>query len=134
MADVLKEFLKNLGVSTFSSASQATHYILIYNNINKNQKTWYQKLSHQDHVQSGTSATLVMLENTPDKAFDPEVLAAYCTKNEWSKLAMKMLCDDVNFSKLTQASIAQILGVIIKHIPSLAHYKEQLMEEYSTKE
>ena len=100
MADVSKEFLKNLGVSTF---------------------------------QSGTSATLVMLENAPDKAFDPEVLAANHTKNEQSKLTTKMLCDDVNFSKLTQASIAQILGIIIKHIPSLAHYKEELMEAYATK-
>src|SRR5258705_2248251 len=70
MADTSREFLKYLGLSTFDMAGHATHYILIYDNINKQQKAWRQRLSCQDHVQSGTSATIVMLQNAPDEAFD----------------------------------------------------------------
>jgi len=70
MADTSREFLKYLGLSTFDMAGHATHYILIYDNINKQQKAWHQRLSCQDHIQSGTSATIVMLQNAPDEAFN----------------------------------------------------------------
>ncbi len=84
MADTSRESLKYLGLSTFDIAGCATHYILIYNNINKQQKAWHQRLSCQDCVQSGTSATIVMLQNMPDEAFNPTICYDL-HKQEWER-------------------------------------------------
>src|SRR5258708_14559739 len=133
MADTSREFLKYLGLSTFDMAGLATHYILIYDNINKQQKAWHQRLSCQDHIQSGTSATIVMLQNAPDEAFDPTILAANCAKNKCSQLTMEALLDDIDFPKLHQAGVGQILGVMIKHIPPLSQHAKALKEAYTMK-
>ena len=129
MADTSREFLKYLGLSTFDMAGRATHYILIYDNINKQQKAWCQRLSCQDHIQSGTSATIVMLQNAPDEAFNPTILAANCAKNKCSELTTEALLDDIDFPKLCQAGVGQILGVMIKHIPPLS---QQILHRFST--
>ena len=100
MADTSREFLKNLGLSTC--------YILIYDNINKHQRAWHQRLSLQDHVQSGTSATIIMLQNAPDEAFDLTILVANRAKNKCSELTTEVLLDDIDFLKLHQAGVGQI--------------------------
>src|SRR5260370_18649838 len=119
MADISIEFLKNLGLSTFDAAGHAAHYILIYDNINKHQRAWHQRLSFQDCVQSGTSATIIMLQNAPNEAFNHTILAANHAKNKFLGLATDILLDDIDFPKLCQAGVGQILGVMIKHIPPL---------------
>jgi len=133
MADTSREFLKNLGLSTFNATGCATHYILIYDNINKHQRAWHQRLSLQDHVQSGTSATIIMLQNAPDEAFDPTILAANCAKNKCSELTTEVLLDDIDFPKLHQAGVGQILGVMIKHIPPLSQHAEVLKDAYASR-
>ena len=131
MANTSREFLKNLGLSTFDTTRFTARYILIYDNINKHQRAWLQRLSLQDRVQSGTSATIVMLQNAPDEAFDPTVLAANHAKNERSELTTDVLLDDINFPKLSQAGVGQILRVMIKHIPPLSQHAEALKEAYA---
>src|SRR5260370_31354066 len=133
MADTSREFLKNLGLSTFDATGYAAHYILIYDNINKHQRAWHQKLSLQDCVQSGTSATIIMLLNAPNEAFDLTILAANCTKNECSELTTEVLLDDIDFPKLSQAGVGQILGVMIKHIPPLSQHAEVLKDAYTSR-
>ena len=132
MANTSREFLKNLGLSTFDTTRFTARYILIYDNINKHQRAWLQRLSLQDRVQSGTSATIVMLQNAPDEAFDPTVLAANRAKNECSELTTDVLLDDINFPKLSQAGVGQILCVMIKHIPPLLQHAEALKEVYAS--
>src|SRR5260370_10646944 len=108
MADTSREFLKNLGLSTFGATGHATHYILIYDNINKHQRAWHQRLSLQDCVQSGTSATIVMLQNAPDAAFDLTILAANHANNECSELTTDVLLDHIDFLQLHQAVVGLI--------------------------
>src|SRR5260370_22695485 len=133
MADTSREFLKNLGLSTFDATGHAACYILIYDNINKHQRAWHQRLSLQDCVQSGTYATIVMLQNAPNEAFNPTILAANCAKNERLGLTMDILLDDIDFLKLCQAGVGQILGVMIKHIPPLSQHAEVLKEAYASR-
>ena len=133
MADSSKEFLKNLGLSPFDTTSHTLRYILIYDNVNKHQRTWLQRLSHQDRVQSGTSATIVILQNAPDEAFDLVVLTTNHARNKCSKLMTEALLDNIDFLKLCQAEVGQILGAMIKHIPPLLQHSTVLGEAYATK-
>src|SRR5260370_30033880 len=109
MADSPREFLKTLGLSTFDTAGCTAHYILINDNINKHQKAWLQRLSHQDCIQSGTSATIIMLQNAPDEAFNLAILTANCARNECSELTTETLLNDMDFLKLCQTGVGQIL-------------------------
>ena len=56
-----------------------------------------------------------------------------CARNECSKLTTEALLDNIDFPKLCQAEVGQILGTMIKHIPPLLQHSTALGEAYATK-
>lgn len=129
LAEAVGDRLEVLGEAAYS---HGVYWIIIYDNINKHHRPWFQDLGKTSEVKNGTAATLVMMDDYPEGAMDATEYHANCAKNERQQLTVERLIEDVNDQHIENVGTGTILRVLVKYIPGLACYEEDVEALYLT--
>ncbi|EIM91498.1 uncharacterized protein STEHIDRAFT_49670 [Stereum hirsutum FP-91666 SS1] len=108
-------------------------FLLLYDNVNKMRRAWQQTLGHKDEVKSGTACTLIELVDAPPGALDPEPVLANLLAKKRAELTVDKLLKDINTDHIKAVSQGTVLRVWIKHVPSLAKFREPTETLFTTK-
>jgi hypothetical protein len=131
LADHAQQNLHEIG--RVASEEKRDFFYIIYDNINKHLRAWFQSLGSEDYVQNGTAATIVMMKNVQPSTLNPEALVANRAKNQRATLTVKQLSDDINSTHLENIAVGLILRILVQHIASLAHHAPEIENCFKSK-
>lgn len=123
LANAIGVRLQELGEAAYAKGE---YWIIIYDNINKHHRPWFQDLGKSSEVKNGTAATLVMMDDYPEGAMDVDAYLQNCAKNERKQLTVERLIEDVNAQHIENVGTGTILRILAKYIPSLSRYSDEI--------
>lgn len=123
LSDTMSELLAALGLAAYR---EGRYWLIIYDNINKHHRAWFQNVGKTSEVKNGTAATLVMMEDYPEGAMDLEEYQVNCRKNERRNLTVNKLMADVNAKHLENVGTGTILRILTKHVPLLSPHRQRV--------
>ncbi|KAJ3765120.1 hypothetical protein FB446DRAFT_655696 [Lentinula raphanica] len=129
LADDSAMFLKGLGAALEHGPP---NFLLLFDNVNKNRRAWQQSLLDQDVMNSGTAATLVLLENLLPGALDMTRVLANRRSKARSALTVTKLLDDIDWKHIDKIGSATVVRTWIRSVPSLAHFRSDIETHFST--
>ncbi|KAH9931770.1 hypothetical protein B0H21DRAFT_836229, partial [Amylocystis lapponica] len=107
-------------------------FAVLFDNINHMRRVWRKTLGDTDHVQSGTAATLIRLEDVPPGAMRAEQLLENVSKQVRAGLTVDELLEDIDWCHIHGIGVATVLRTWIKYIPALAKHHAATQKLFTT--
>lgn len=108
-------------------------FLIIYDNINRMQRTWDPDLGQKDTIDNGTAATYVVVEDCDvEKAFDVQALEDAHNKRLREKMTVDVLYKRIDVEKLHSTLGLHCLRFLTEEVSSLESHKEFINLRFRT--
>ncbi|GJE92463.1 hypothetical protein PsYK624_086170 [Phanerochaete sordida] len=119
---------------TDSAKKTVQHYaaaravMVVYDNINRMRRVWDPDLGQKGTMDSGTAATLIILDacEDPIKAFDLEALRRAKEERHREKLDLERLRTRVDWQRVLDISAAHTAIFLVQEVAQIAHLQDEL--------
>lgn len=103
--------------------------IWIYDNIQRNYVAWNQSVANKNRMQTGTAATVLVMEDVPEGALDPDELAKRLHLRH--NLSFEDLEKDIDHNHLQKIGEATLLSIWAKFIPCLKNLAPEVQKLFT---
>ncbi|KIO29718.1 hypothetical protein M407DRAFT_226543, partial [Tulasnella calospora MUT 4182] len=121
------ESLKSAGGD---AAKGVRYFLVLYDNVNQYRRPWMESLGIKGVMNNGVAATLVVLEDVPERAFEAEKIRLGRTTRP--ELTHDRLVEAIDEDHLRDVVATRVFAILVKHVPALSEHSAFIDTLFST--